>query len=74
MWINSKTIKTPGFYDNAYLHICSICLRLDVSSLTEIQYLQIEQSEKATHTNESTMIIIFYLTGWSDEQSAFYGL
>ena len=32
LWINGKTIK-------AHLHICSICLRLDVSSLTKSQYL-----------------------------------
>ena len=38
-WINGETIKTPGFYHNAHLHIYSTCLRLDVSSLTEIQYL-----------------------------------
>ena len=42
-------MKTPGFYDNAHFCICWICLRLDVSSLTKIQYLQIEASEKGTH-------------------------
>ena len=42
--INGKTIKAPGFYVNAHLHICSICLRIDVFPLTEIQYLQAEQS------------------------------
>ena len=26
-------MKTLDFYDKAHLHICSICLRLDVSSL-----------------------------------------
>ena len=31
-----KTIKTPGFYNNVHLHICSIYLTLDVSSLTEL--------------------------------------
>ena len=59
LWINSKTIKTPGFYDDAHLHICSICLRLDVFSLTEIQYLQNELSEKGTHTIESMTLKIF---------------
>ena len=53
--------KIPGFYDNAHLHICSICLRLDVSWLTEIQYLQIELSEKGAHANESMMLKFFYL-------------
>ena len=57
-------MKTPGFCDNAHLHICSICLRLDVSLLTEIQYLQIEPSEKETHTNESIMLKMFYLYGF----------
>ena len=45
-------------------HVCSICLKLDVSSLTEIQYSQIEPSEKRTHTNESMMLKMFYLYGF----------
>ena len=45
-------------------HICSICLKLDVSSLIEIQYSQIEPSEKRTHTNESMMLKMFYLYGF----------
>ena len=49
-------MKTPGFYENAHLHICSICLRLVVTSLTEIQYLQIESGGKGTHTNVSIML------------------
>ena len=49
-------MKTRGFYNDAYLHICSIGLRLAVSSVTEIQYLQIEPSEKRSHTNESMML------------------
>ena len=57
-------IKTPGFYDNEHLHICSICLRLAVSSLTEIQYLQIEPGGKGTHTDESMMLKMFYLYGF----------
>ena len=41
-----------------------------MSSLTEIQYLQIETSEKGTHTNESMMLKMFYLYGFNkvDEQ------
>ena len=34
--LNGKTIKTPGFQDDAYFDICSICLRPDGPSLTEI--------------------------------------
>ena len=49
-------MKTPGFYDNAYLHNSS-----DVSSLTEIQYWEIEPSEKETHSNESMRFKMFYL-------------
>ena len=64
-------MKILGFYNNAHLHICSICLRFDVSSLIEIQYLQIEPSEKGTHTNESMMLKFFICTDLSDEQSAF---
>ena len=41
-----------------------ICLRLDVSSLTEIQYLQIDPSEKGTHTNKIMMLEMFYLYGF----------
>ena len=35
--INGNTIKTPGFYDNLHLLICSICLILDLFSLTEVR-------------------------------------
>ena len=45
-------MKAPGFCNNAHLHIHSICLKVDVSSLTEIWYLQIEPNEKGTQTNE----------------------
>ena len=51
-----------------------ICLRLDVSLLTEIQYLQIEPSAKGTHTNQSIMLKIFICMDSSDEQSTFDGL
>ena len=43
------------------MHICSICLRLDVSLLTEIYYLQIEPCEKGTHSNETIILKRFYL-------------
>ena len=59
--INVKTIKTPAFLDNAHLHICLICIRLDVSSLTEIQYLLIEPNEKRTHSNERMILNMFFL-------------
>ena len=38
LWINGKTIKTPCFYNDTYLHFCLIYLRLDVhvSWLTDI--------------------------------------
>ena len=39
---NSKAIKTPGLYDDAHLHICSICLRLAVPYLTETQHLFVD--------------------------------
>ena len=50
-------MKTPGFYDNAHLHIYLICLRFYVLSLTETQYLHIDSSGKGTHTNESMMLL-----------------
>ena len=59
MWVNGKTIKTPSLCNNAHLHICSICFKLDLSSLTEIQYLQIEPSEKETRIDESMMLKMF---------------
>ena len=48
-----KAIKTLRFYSNAYLHDLP---RLYNSSLTEIQYLQIEPSEKKAHTNKHMML------------------
>ena len=48
LWINIKTIKTLGFNDNTHLLGLS---RLYVPSLTEIQYSQIEQSEKGIYFN-----------------------
>ena len=59
-------MKTLGFYDDANL-------RLDVSSLTEIQYLLIEKSEQETHTTENCLICLI-CTDSSDEQSAVDGL
>ena len=60
LWINGKTIKTPGSYENAYLHIWSICVKQYVSSLIQIQYLQIESSDKGTLTNENMILKMFY--------------
>ena len=54
-------MKTPGFYDSSHLHICLICLRLIVSSLTENQYLLIEPGQKETHSSESMMLKKIYL-------------
>ena len=61
--MNSKTEKT-GFYNNADLHICLIFLRLDVPSLTEIQYFQIEQSKKGTHSHKCVMLKMLDLYGF----------
>ena len=46
----------------AIMYICTI--RLDVSSLTEIQYLQVEPIEKETHNNEIMMLKMFYPYGF----------
>ena len=54
-------MKTPGFQDNARFYNCPIGLRPDVSSLTEIKYLQIEPSKKGTHTNENMMLKMIFL-------------
>ena len=44
-------------------------------ALTEIQYLQIEPSEKGTNANKSLMLKMFFLCAdSSDKQSAFDGL
>ena len=56
-------MKTPTFYNNAHCHIWSICLGLAMSSLTEIQYLQIELGAKRIHTNESMIFKMFFLHG-----------
>ena len=58
-----KNYKNSCFYGNAHLRICSICLRLDSYSLTEIQYWHIEPGEKGTHK-------CFICTDLSDEQRA----
>ena len=62
--------KNTWFLPYAHLHICSTCLRLDVSSMTEIHYLQIEPSKNGADTNESMVLKMFYLYVLSDEQSA----
>ena len=74
MYIHGKTIETPGFNDNAHLHICSICLRHDVSSLTEIQYLQIEPSEREQIPMKVWCLKCFICSDSSDEQSTLDGL
>ena len=56
LWIIGKIINSPGFDVNADLQICAICLKLDMSSLTEIQYLKIEPSVRRTYTNETMML------------------
>ena len=67
-----KTIQTPGIYESAHLHICSIYLRHYVSLLTETQYLHVEPSDKGTHTIENMMLKMFFIcTDSSDEQSVF---
>ena len=66
--------KTPHFYDDAYFHICSTCLRLVLSSWTEIQYLEIKPSGKGTHTNEIMMLKMFFLYGFVRWKSEFDGL
>ena len=55
LWINVQTVKTRGFYNNANLHICSICLRLDLSSLTKFHYLQIEPNERQAWLKVGTL-------------------
>ena len=52
------------FYDNGHLRICSICLRLAVSSLKGIQYLQIGPTGKRADTNENNMLKKFCLYGF----------
>ena len=61
---NNPTAATAGFYHNAQLQICSICLRLVISSLKEIQYFQSEPGGKGTYTNKSMMLKMFYLYGF----------
>ena len=54
--INGKTMKTLGFYDDANL-------RLDVSSLTEIQYLLIEKKWTG-NTSHWKLLNMPYLYGF----------
>ena len=55
-------------------HICSICLRVSLSLLTEVQYFKIEPCEKITNTNESMIRNMFFCADLLDEHSAFDGL
>ena len=59
---------------NLYLHIYSICLRLDVSSLTEIQHLQLRQVEREHIPMKMWHLKCFICKDSSDDQSAFDGL
>ena len=49
-------MKTPSFYNDADLHIC-----FDAYSLAGIQFLELEPSDKGTHTNESIILKMCYL-------------
>ena len=59
---------------NLYLHIYSICLWLDVSSLTEIQHLQWRQVEREHIPIKIWHLKCFICKDSSDDQSAFDGL
>ena len=48
-------------FDNAHLPVFSNCLRIDVSSWTTIQHLQIVPSKHGTQTSESRVLKMFYL-------------
>ena len=63
MWIKDKLQKHLVL---RITYTCTrlFCLRLDVYSLTKIQYLQIEPSTKGTHISESMMLKMFYLYGF----------
>ena len=74
LWINGKTIKTPGFYENAHLYICSICLRQYGSSLTETQYCRLNQVTREPIPMKIWCLKCFTCKDSSDEQNAFDGL
>ena len=59
---------------NLYLHIYSISLRLDVSSLTKIQHFQLRQSEREHIPMKIWHLKCFIHKDSSDDQSAFDGL
>ena len=67
-------IKADGFYNNAYLHICSTCLRLGVSSQTEIHYCRLNQVKEEYITIELWCLKWFICMDSSDELGAFDGL
>ena len=60
LMVNHKSI---WFY--THLHICSTCLRLHVSSLTKIHYLQIKPSERGTHNNRTMMLNLYGFVRWT---------
>ena len=69
--VNYKTINIPGFYYNAHL---LYLLRLDVSSLPDIQYLSIEKWKGKTYQQNYELLNFFIFRYSSDEQSVFAGL
>ena len=55
-----KTVKTSGFNEkHTFAHFVRSVFRFYASSLTETQYLQIERTEKGTHTNKNMILKSF---------------
>ena len=72
-------MKTPGFCNNTDLHICSICLRLVLSSLTEtimqkFSICRLNRVEMEHIPMKVWCLKSFIYTDQTDEQSAFDGL
>ena len=51
-----------GFYNTVHFHICSICVKLVVSSLTETQYLPTKASGKKKNNSKTLMLKTKFLS------------
>ena len=51
-----------GFYNTVHFHICLICVKLVVSSLTETQYLRTKPSGKKKNNSKTLMLKTKFLS------------
>ena len=70
----SQNYKIIVFYGNAHLHICSKCLRYDMSTLTEFSICRLNQVKNEHIPMKVRYLQCFLCTDESDKQRTFEGL